>query len=81
MRAFAAVAFLLVAAAVDAHAACAVHKDFLVRSDPTLAAVRPVDCATTSQTPPEFTWPPRKGDASYQVLVKFPDGRVESRST
>ncbi|HUQ27811.1 MAG TPA: DUF4962 domain-containing protein [Usitatibacter sp.] len=81
MRAFAAVAFLLAAAAVDAHAACAVHKDFLVRSDPTLAAVRPVDCATTSQTPPEFTWPPRKGDAGYQVLVKFPDGRVESRST
>ena len=47
------------AAAAHAHAACPPHKDFLVRSDATLAPVRPEDCATTSQTPPEFTWPPR----------------------
>jgi hypothetical protein len=72
-------AFLV--AAAHAHAACAPHKDFLVRSDATLAPVRPEDCATTSQTPPEFTWPPRKGDESYQVIVKFPDGRAESRTT
>jgi hypothetical protein len=81
MRATGALAFALAAAAVEAHAACPAHKDFLVRSDPTLAPVRPPDCATTTQTPPEFTWPPRKGDDSYQVIVKFPDGRVESRTT
>jgi hypothetical protein len=69
------------AAAMHAHAACGVHKDFLVRSDPTLAPVRPADCATTAQTPPEFTWPPRNGDESYQVILKFPDGRAESRTT
>ena len=78
LRAFLA-AFL--ATAAHAHAACGAHKDFLVRSDPTLAPVRPVDCSTTSQTPPEFTWPPRKGDESYTVTVKFPDGRAESRTT
>jgi hypothetical protein len=78
MRALAA-AILLPASA--AHAACGPHKDFLVRSDPTLAPVRPADCGVTSQTPPEFTWPPRKTDESFQVLLKFPDGRVESRST
>jgi YD repeat-containing protein len=71
----------LLAAAAHAQADCGAHKDFLVRSDPTLAPVRPVDCFTTSQTPPEFTWPPRKGDESYQVIVKFPDGRAESRTT
>ena len=43
--------------------------------------MRPADCGTTAQTPPEFTWPPRKGDESYQVIVKFPDGRAESRTT
>jgi hypothetical protein len=48
------IAVALAAAAMHAHAACGVHKDFLVRSDPTLAPVRPVDCGTTSQTPPEF---------------------------
>jgi hypothetical protein len=69
------------AAAGIAHAACPAHKDFLVRSDPTLAPVRPADCGVTSQTPPEFTWPPRKTDESFQVLLKFPDGRVESRTT
>jgi hypothetical protein len=78
MRTF--IAAIAVAAA-HAHAACPPHKDFLTRSDPTLAPVRPTDCGVTAQTPPEFTWPPRKGDESYQVLLKFPDGRVESRTT
>ncbi len=81
MRAIGALAFAFGIAAVEAHAACPAHKDFLVRSDPTLAPVRPTDCAATSQTPPEFTWPPRKGDESYTVSVKFPDGRMESRTT
>jgi hypothetical protein len=81
MRAIGAIALALAVAATAAHGACGEHKDFLVRSDPTLAGVRPPDCASTTQTPPEFTWPPRKGDESYQVILKFPDGRIESRST
>src|SRR5689334_19802927 len=75
------IAAALCGAALHAHAACGEHKDFLTRSDPTLAPVRPADCGTTAQTPPEFTWPPRKEDASYQVILKFPDGRAESRTT
>jgi hypothetical protein len=74
-------ALIAAALAAEAHAACGVHKDFLVRSDPTLAPVRPPDCATTGQTPPEFTWPPLKGDNTYQVILTFPDGRAESRTT
>ena len=63
------------------HAACGVHSDFLVRSDPTLAPVRPTDCATVTQSPPEFTWPPQNGSNVYQVIVHFPGGRAESRTT
>ena len=64
-----------------AHAACPAHKDFLVRSDPTLAPVRPADCGVTAQTPPEFTWPPQNGENTYEVVVTFPDGKQESRKT
>src|SRR5437588_669750 len=70
------------AAPVAADAECGVHKDFIVRSDATLAPVRPADCATVTQTPPEFTWPPVNGrNLAYTVLLKHPDGRVESRTT
>jgi uncharacterized protein DUF4962/heparinase II/III-like protein len=68
-------------AAQAALAACGGQHDFLVRSDPTLAPVRPQECSTLTQTPPEFTWPPQDGSNTYQVVVKFPDGRIESRST
>ena len=70
------------AAPVAADAECGVHKDFIVRSDATLAPVRPADCATVTQTPPEFTWPPVNGrNLAYTVLLKHPDGRLESRTT
>ncbi len=61
--------------------ACGVQSDFLVRSDPTLAPVRPADCTTTAQTPPDFTWPPQDGDKTYEVILAHPDGRRETRST
>jgi hypothetical protein len=73
--------FLLAAVSVDAHAACDTQDDFLSRSDPSLAPVRPSDCATLTQSPPEFTWPPREGHSNYTVSLKFPDGHVESRSS
>jgi hypothetical protein len=60
---------------------CGPHKDFLVRSDPTLAPIRPTECASVTQTPPEFTWPPQSGRNTYQVILTLPDGRVESRSS
>ena len=55
--------------------------DILVRSDPTLAPVRPADRATVTQSPPEFTWPPQSGKNTYELAVTFPDGRVETRKT
>lgn len=78
---------LLAALAALAHAApaaqpaCGPKSDFLVRSDATLAPVRPADCATVTQTPPEFTWPPQGGRNTYEVQVTFPDGKTESRAT
>ena len=53
---------------------CGAQSDFLVRSDPTLAPIRPLDCSTVTQTPPEFTWPPQQGDNTYAVVLKLPIG-------
>src|SRR6059058_3870147 len=64
-----------------AAAACPPHSDFLVRSDPTLAPVRPHDCVTITQSPPEFTWPPQNGKNAYTLSLTCPDGHAESRST
>ena len=61
--------------------ACAPKSDILVRSDPTLAPVRPADCSSTTQTPPEFTWPPQNGKNTYELILTFPDGRTESRKS
>jgi len=77
---FAAASSALAASAADP-APCPVHHDILVRSDSTLAPVRPADCATVDQTPPEFTWPPQNGINTYTLTLTGPDGRSESRST
>ena len=60
---------------------CGAQADFLVRSDPTLAPIRPVDCSTVTQTPPEFTWPPQNGKNTYEVVLKLPGGKLEKRAT
>lgn len=76
---------LLAAAALfalgKAHAACGEQRDFLVRQDPLLSAVRPVDCATLMDGPPQFTWPLQEGRNTYTVALRFPDGHTEQRST
>ena len=59
---------------------CGVHHDFLVRSDPLLAPVRPADCSTITQTPPDFTWPPLDGKFTYTLSITGPDGKTETRS-
>ena len=64
-----------------ARGGCGVHADFLVRSDALLAPVRPADCSTITQTPPEFTWPPLDGKFTYTLTLTKPDGSTESRST
>ena len=80
--AFAAV--LLAAAAIAApraHAACGEHRDFLTHADPLLASVRPADCATLFAEAPQFTWPLQDGARAYTVVLTFPDGHSESRTT
>ena len=64
-----------------AHAACGGQDDFLSRADPLLAPVRPADCAVLAQSPPEFTWPMADGHARYELALRFPDGRVEKRTS
>jgi hypothetical protein len=82
----AAAALALIAGALYTHSghaqnACGAQSDFLVRSDPLLAPVRPVDCATVFQAPPDFTWPAQRGDNVYTVTLTFPDGHTEVRRT
>jgi len=80
-RTAAAILLFLTLGARAAAPACGVHSDFLNRSDPTLAPVRPIDCSTITQSPPEFTWPPQDGSNTYQLILNFPGGRAESRTT
>jgi hypothetical protein len=72
---------LLPAAAMGAAACSDAGSDFLVRSDPHLTPVLPLHCSSTTQTPPEFVWPPQNGKNTYTVQLTHPDGRIESRET
>jgi hypothetical protein len=67
--------------AAASRSACGTQSDFLLRSDPLLAPVRPMDCSVVTQSPPEFTWPPLEGKFTYTVMLTGPDGKTESRST
>ncbi len=49
-----------------------------VPSSVSSAQVRPADCATVQQTPPDFSWPDLSADASYQVTLIYPDGRTKT---
>jgi uncharacterized protein DUF4962/heparinase II/III-like protein len=66
-----------------ADAKCGAQQDFLVRSDPLLAPVRPTDCLTLTQSPPEFTWPAQGGNTrfTYTLALTHPDGHTETRAT
>jgi hypothetical protein len=44
------------------------------------ARVRPADCATVEQTPPDLSWPDLSSDAQYQVTLTYPDGRTRSNT-
>src|SRR5438309_4676797 len=41
--------------------------------------LRPADCATVEQTPPDFSWPDLSPDAQYQVTLTFQDGTTRTR--
>ncbi|MGH8707222.1 MAG: hypothetical protein ACREVD_04110, partial [Burkholderiales bacterium] len=40
--------------------------------------VRPADCATVEQTPPDISWPELSSDARYDVTVTYPDGTART---
>ncbi len=42
--------------------------------------VRPADCATVEQTPPDLSWPDLSSDAQYQVTLTYPDGHTRSKT-
>jgi hypothetical protein len=77
--------FVLTGAALYAHnvsaAECGAKSDFLVKADPLLASVRPVDCSRLFQAPADFSWPAAQGVRGYIVALTFPDGHVEELAT
>ncbi|MGH8636406.1 MAG: heparinase II/III domain-containing protein, partial [Burkholderiales bacterium] len=75
-----ALALLLAAGLPSAGLACEpVGEDVLVTSDPGDAAIRPRECASVEQNPPDFAWP-HFGNGPYAVNLVFPDGHIESRT-
>ena len=56
-----------------------VASDLLAPVDPGAAAIRPRECSTVRQTPPDFSWP-HIGEGGYTVRLTFPDGHVEQRN-
>ena len=52
--------------------------DWMVSNDPLAARIRPGDCATVEQSPPDFGWPDLSNDASYEVTVTYPGGATKT---
>ena len=52
----------------------------LIPSSSSSASIRPADCSTVQQTPPDFSWPDLSPDAQYQVTLFYPDGRTRSNT-
>jgi hypothetical protein len=69
---------------VAAHAAadCVPGKaaDWMAVSDALAAMVRPADCLTVQQTPPDFSWPDISRDAKYTLQLTYPGGQTKSLS-
>src|SRR5258708_15939171 len=47
-------------------------------SAPGAAMIRPIECSTVKQNPPDFSWP-AIGSGPYTVTLTFPDGHSETR--
>ncbi len=52
-----------------------VAADILVVTDPAAASIRPRECSTVEQTPPDFSWP-AIGTGPYRLRLTLPDGQV-----
>ena len=64
--------------AAQARACDLVSQDLLVASDPRDAMIRPRECSTVEQNPPDFSWP-YFGSGPYTLNLAFPDHHTESR--
>src|SRR5262245_12907683 len=54
--------------------------DWMVSSDPLAARIRPAECVSVEQTPPDFGWPELSADTQYFVTVTYPDGSSRTRT-
>lgn len=43
--------------------------------------ILPFDCASTEQSPPDFSWPSRGKIARYRFVLVMPDGKSEEKYT
>jgi hypothetical protein len=50
-----------------------------IASSNSSAPVRPADCATVRQTPPDFSWPDLSSATQYGVILTYPDGRMKTQ--
>ena len=55
--------------------------DWMISKDPLAAPIRPADCATATQSPPDLGWPNLSADAKYSVTLTYPDGRTVTQPT
>jgi hypothetical protein len=53
--------------------------DWMLSSNPLAAPIRPADCATVTQSPPDLGWPELSSDARYTVTLTYPDGRKSTQ--
>ncbi len=58
-----------------------VARDWMDTDDQLAARVRPTDCATVEQSPPDFGWPQLHNLARYELTLTYPDGRTRSLPT
>src|SRR5689334_14881845 len=54
--------------------------DWMASSDQLAAQIRPLECASVEQTPPDFGWPELSADAQYFVTITYPDGHQRTRT-
>src|SRR5256885_3019262 len=75
----AAFAFLLAAGlpfSGHAQTCVPVSRDLLAPAHPGAPMIRPRECSTVDQTPPDFSWP-YVGTGPYTVNLTFPDSHTE----
>ncbi|MDP1524965.1 MAG: carbohydrate-binding protein [Rhodocyclaceae bacterium] len=55
--------------------------DWMVTGNPLAPDIRPHDCQSVLQSPPDFRWPDVITSGGYQVTLTYPDGRTRTLPT